>query len=515
MKVMIVDDEQLIRRHLVELQEWKQLGCSIVGEAGNGQEALQLAHLCKPDLIITDIRMPLMDGMQLAEAVRALYPRTHIIFISAFHDFMYAKQALKLGAIDFITKPIDLGELLEAVELVMEGANHSNVDERLHQEKLVRLLLSEKGDADEIEKQAGWSEVAGKQTMIFSIEIDNIELAGAASDPHSLFMLREMTCHVMARYPYRFWICLNRKGVYLIIFQPDGRLWDMKTDSMQIARDIISHLQDSFEHSISIGISQILSSVLHLRKGLEQIQECLDYRMLLGKGSIISSDALSLIRDESKRKDEIHVANLAELLHGGSKERISPFLRTVYRDMLAKGLGKHQVQQYAVELMERAGSIMEGYQLSGSAEERLETHKQILSYDILSDLLKFLEGKLAEMAEKIGALNKESVHSVIQSVNQYLEAHYQEEISLVSLSKVLHINHSYLCRLIKKEAGINFRDMLWGIRIEKAKQLLANTAIKTSLIAYEVGFKDPSHFSQLFKRIAGVSPKEYREQQAK
>ncbi|RAV19670.1 response regulator [Paenibacillus contaminans] len=516
MRIMVVDDEQLIRQRLAGLSEWEQLGCSIVGEAGNGVEALEVARQCRPDLMITDVRMPLMDGMQLAEEIRVLYPRTHIIFISAYHDFVYAKQAIKLGAIDFITKPINPVELLEAVELVMEGASHANADDRLKQEKLVRSLLIGGGEAAaDIESEPGWAEVAGKQAIMLSIEIDNIELTGDAGDPHILFMLRETVSHLMGRYPYPYWICLNRRGVYLILFQPDERMWDMKTDSMQISRDIVSRMQSAFEHTISIGISRTLPSVMYLHEGLEQIRKCLDYRMLLGKGSIISADALSLIRDESIMQDDMHISHLTEILRSGSLEQIVLFTRQVYRDMLATGFDKNRVHQYAIELIERAEDIMDEYQLSGSKEERQETERHILSYDTLSDLLKFLEGKLTKMAGQIAAFNKESPHSVIRSVDQYLEDHYQEEITLVSLSKALHINHSYLCRLIKKETGINFRDMLWRIRIEKAKQLLANSFMKTTNIAYEVGFKDSSHFSQLFKRMTGMSPKDYREANAK
>jgi len=515
MRIMIVDDEPLICQRLARLPEWEQFGCSIVGEAGNGLEALQLARECKPDLIITDVRMPLMDGMQLAEEIRALYPRTHIIFISAFHDFVYAKQAIKLGALDFITKPINPAELFEAVELVMEGASHANVNERMQQEKLVRSILANEREAADIEKQPEWMEVASKKAIMLSIEIDNIELTGDAGDPHALFILRETISHLMGSYPYPYWICLNRRGVYVIIFQPDERIWDMKTDSMQIARDIFSRIHSTLEHSISIGISRTLPSVKHLREGLEQIQECLDYRMLLGKGSIISADALSLFRDQSGRKNDIHLTNLEELLRSGSIAQISPFLRQVYRDMLATGFVKSQVQQYTIELINRAEHIMEEYRLSNSREERKETERHILSYDILSDLLKFLESELVKKASQIVAFNKESTHSIIRSVEQFLENHYQEEITLVSLSKALHINHSYLCRLIKKETGINFRDMLWQIRIDKAKQLLTLSTMKTTDIAYEVGFKGETHFDQLFKRLVGLSQKNYREAHAR
>ncbi|WP_409342448.1 response regulator [Paenibacillus sp. MBLB4367] len=511
MNIMIVDDEQLIRRHLAELKEWEQIGCSIVGEAANGEEALQLAHQCKPDLVISDIRMPIMDGIQFAGAMRSLYPNTPIIFISAYHDFVYAKQALKLGAADFITKPIDLNELIDAVELIMQGASRANTDDRMLQEKMVRMLLSDKPDLAELEKQASWSEVAGKQTMMLSIEVDNIELAESASEPPSLFMLREKVCHMMNGYPYPYWTCMNRRGVYLIVFQPDQPLGDMKSDSMKISRDIVSRTKSSFDHSISIGISRLLPSVEHLRSGLEDIQECLDYRMLLGKGSIISGETLSSIRDETGKKDEVNVAKLLDILPGGDREKIMSFLRSVYREMLAKGLGKTQVQHYAIEIMERAERLLDGYEQPNGKEERIETHKIILSYDILSDLMKFLEHKLIEIAEKVANNNKQSVHVVIRNVMQYLEAHYREEITLVSLSKALCINHSYLSRFIKKETGINFRDLLWRTRIGKAQKQLEETETKSFQIAYDVGFKDASHFSQLFKQTVGVSPTEYRE----
>lgn len=513
MQIVIVDDEQAIRERLVGLKEWEQIGCTVVGEAGNGSEALKVVSACKPDLIITDIRMPVMDGIQFAESVRTLYPSVQIIFISAYGDFVYAKQAMKLGAVDFITKPIAVGELVDTVELLRQGIHRADRDGDLYQENMIRLLLSGKWHELNAEENMKLQPLRDRRAVLLSVEIDNLDVSDAVTNPFSLLTLKETVCDTMARHPYPYWTYVSQKGLYVILFEPDDAdERDMKAGSLNVARDLIARCKTAFRHSVSIGVSSVLQAVTELRQGMQQIEECRDYRMLLGEGSIITSDSLSgIVRHGSLRADAVETAELMGYLRKGEKERIPPFFRAVYRDILSNGLKKIHVQRYALDLMERAEQVMLESGMGTRKEEQIEDRKKILSYDTLSELMKFLETRLSDVADRLAAYSEQSGSGWLKKMMTYLDTHYREEITLVSLSKHLHMNHSYLCRLIKKETGTNFRELLWQVRIEKAKKLLAESETKAFEVAYMVGFKDPSHFSQLFKRIVGVTPTEFRE----
>ncbi|MFC5407191.1 response regulator [Cohnella soli] len=510
MQIMVVDDEQAIREHLVGLKEWENIGCTVVGEAGNGSEALKSVPDCRPDLIITDIRMPVMDGIQLAETVRTLYPSVQVIFISAYDDFVYAKQAMKLGVVDFITKPIVVGELLNSVELLRQGIHRADRDGELFQENMIRLQLSGKQDGINEEELRNLQPLLDRQTVLISVEIDNMGSADTITNPLSLLTLKEAVCNAMSRHSYPFWTYFGQKGLFIILFQPDGVECDIERDVLIIARNLTDRCKTMFSYSISIVISGVLASLTDLRRGMLHIEECRDYRMLLGEGSIIAYDSLSSIQHGGMCAVTAETAELMGYLRRGEKERIPPYFRAVYRDMLSNGLKKIHVQHYALDLLERAERVMTEYRISIRHEEQIEDRKKILSYDTLSELMKFLEIRLSEVADRLSCYSEQSVSGWLKKMMHYIDTHYQEEITLVSLSKHVHMNHAYLCRLIKKETGTNFRELLWQIRIEKAKELLADSETKAFEVAYQVGFKDPSHFSQLFKRFVGVTPTEFR-----
>ncbi|MCD9025372.1 response regulator transcription factor [Cohnella silvisoli] len=511
MKIMIVDDEALIREHLGGLEEWAGLQCTIVGEASNGREALELIPVAKPQLVITDIRMPIMDGIELAENIRRSYPNIHVMFISAYHDFEYAKQAMKLGVCDFITKPIQVPEMLDSVELLQQGVLRMNEDERVGQEKIISMLLSEEKDTEDPNLQLQSYQVDHLGTQVMLVEIDNADLMHLSEKPLSLIVLREILDHRLKDQPYQYWTYLDRSGIYIILFDAEDLGPELGTESINIAKLLLASMHELAGHSLSIGISKPLPSILQLREGFRQSKQCMEYRMLLGKGSIISYDVLENLEKGRVHKEEKILNELMIHVRRGDSEQISACLRTVYRDMLAAGLNKNVIQQYATEILSRADRMRDELHIPVPDETRIETQRKVFGYSILSDLLQFLSRYLQDLAEEIARHANTGTPSIIKRVKDFLDKHCTEDVTLVSLSGHLHINHSYLSRLIKKETGVNFRDLLCQYRIEKAKEMMKQAEIKTFEIAYEVGFKDPSHFSQAFKRTVGVSPSEYRD----
>ncbi|MFD0717173.1 response regulator [Paenibacillus sp. GCM10027626] len=512
MKILIVDDEALIRDHLEALPEWRELQCTIVGKAANGLEALSIIPQTLPDLVISDIRMPAMNGLELAEQIRARYPDIHVMFISAYHDFEYARQAMKLGVSDFITKPIRIPELVESVELLQQGVLRMNEDDRMEQEKLISLLLAGDGASEkQAEKLIRKQQVEGRGVQIALAEIDNVELLHLAGKPISLMALREIASNLLRSQPRPYWTYLDLSGIVIVFFEPESPQLDASWELLTIAGNLVSGVASMTNHSISIGISGRLPSVADIREGMRQSRQCLEYRMLLGKGSIIAYDALAGLEQGRGAKEDKTVVELIGHVRRADSEQISRSLRKIYREMLAAGMNKSVIQQYAADILNRTDALLEELRVPMCEERRMEAQKSVYRYGILADLMQFLSGYLLEAAGKVGSRSHSQSPALIKRVYDYLDKHCSEEVTLLSLSKHLHINHSYLSRLIKKETGVNFRDLLWQRRIDKAKELMNERDEKAFEIAYRVGFKDPSHFSQVFKRFVGVSPSEYRD----
>lgn len=512
MKIMIVDDEELIRNHLAHLTEWDEIGCQITGVAANGVEALKRIPADKPDLIITDIRMPLMNGIQLAEQIKVRFPHIRFLFLTAYSDFQYAQHAVKLGAADFILKPIQNAELLHAVELIVQGEERISREDRLKQEQVIQAMLSPVAVPDKYEV-ALEQRLEDREIIVICVVIDNADVLAEAGEVYSWVALREAVTQILHYNPYSYWDYTDSKGVYLILFKPHGDLWDMRVDSMKMAGEMLERCKDSFPFAVSICISKVKSSIVYLDQAWKEIKDCLDYRMLLGKGSIISNDALPHLVKGNINGAENQLNELTVMLRKGEKEKVPSYLLSISREMMGKGLTKTNIHTFALQVVQKVETLLLEYNLRIPEEIQLHTRKTILSFDILFDLMIFLEQWVEEAADRIIAIRQNhSVNGLVKEICAYIRSKSAEDMTLERLADDFHMNHSYLSRLIKKETGHNFRDLLWSYRIEDAKRMLLETRLKANEIAYEVGFKDPAHFSLLFKKHVGLSPMNYREQ---
>ncbi|MCD9026414.1 response regulator [Cohnella silvisoli] len=512
-KLLIVDDEQSVRDFVISIPGWTRLGFSIVEQAGNGTEALEniirTGHA--PEVMVTDIRMPHMDGIRLAEQVRRDYPQTHIIFLTAHSEFEYAKQAVKLGVSDFITKPFTEEELVDSVRCIRSlGLEPSNSAQTRKEEWLQLVLDPEIAQDDKRERLTG-SEVPEGKLIVLSVEIDNVEMLHHMGKPFSKLSLRERITYVLDNEPFDYWTTLSQSGIYVLLFQPDIEEEPMAGETFRLSRSILAACNETFPHSVSIGISSLLDSLLDLPRGIEEIRQCADYRMLLGEKSIVSYRAVAAMKEDLRDRKELTKRDLEQLLRRADGANISEFLSGAYKEIISTGLSKKQVQQFAMEMIQTAEELLKEFDPTfEQAEERFETRRKMLSYDILSDLIAFLDSYLKQVADVVSRSRAHAQDGVIDQVRQYIAQHYKDDITLHQLADQLYMNYFYLSKCIKKESGKNFRDLVLEYRIEMAKRLLRTSPMKSYEVAYAVGFKDPAYFSQWFKKVVGVSPTEFK-----
>ncbi|HZG56189.1 response regulator transcription factor [Paenibacillus sp.] len=510
MKMLIVDDEKAIREHIAGFVEWKELGCEVIGQAANGLEAFELMQRVMPDVLITDIRMPVMDGIELAEWASRRNPETSIIFLTAYSEFDYAKQAVKLGAADFITKPFHPAELVESVRCLMKQSPSAAGKELNERESILQTMLDPTLPTEEKEAALQAKDLSNRRIVVLAVEVDNADMLYQMGRPLSKLSLREKIEQVTSAFPYSCWSSLSQSGVYVVLFQRSPREPMDIGEVFRMARFILASCGNAFSFSVSVAISAELDSLLELERGMREVKQCFDYRMLLGGKSIVSIQAVRAMQDDQQTRKLSSLSELEDMLRRGESDRVRDFMRQAYRQIMSLGLSKKDVHTFALEIAEKAEQVMKESGAGLTAEDPVVLRKTILSFDILADLIKYVERMLLRMLEAVGDAKRHAEGSAIAKALQYIDERYAEDISLYSLAEHLYLNYSYLSRLIKKETGKNFRELLWEKRIEVAKRKLKTTSMKSYEVAYAVGFKDPAHFSQLFKRMVGVSPHDYK-----
>jgi len=232
--------------------------------------------------------------------------------------------------------------------------------------------------------------------------------------------------------------------------------------------------------------------------------------MLIGRKSIIAYPAMKSLQEQKRAQMEINHTELIEVLRKGETELIPDYLNHMNRIFLLEGLNKKRIQEECMEMVTMTGKTLLAFGLQPSPEETLAVRKSVLSFTILSDLMQYMERFLENAVSVIRSVKQKTSVNLIDHVTRFIELRYMDDITLQILADELFINYSYLSRLIKKETGQNFRDLLWEYRVEMAKIKLSTTSLKHYEVAYAVGFKDAAHFSQLFKKLTGKSPGEYK-----
>lgn len=509
MRIMVVDDEQEIRDYISGMPEWERMGCRVVGSAANGWKALELMPELQPELLITDIRMPEMDGIQLAERVRETLPELPIIFLTAYNEFEYAQKGIKLGVSDFLTKPFRAGDLVQSVEVLL--SHRKDVRSWLEREEAFDLLASHVLSAQEKRQWLRGQELPEERCLLLYVEIDYLVSTAPERTPFSKLYLKRELGAAVERSGLRAWAASAASGMYALLLSPSGaEPGELNRRALELARSLIAGSGGQEAFTLSAALSRELSSPLELETAIAQVAQGMEYRMLLGRRSVIAYDALESMLDERKKETDFSVIRLGDLIRRADTEGIRTLLRDIYRQMLATGSGKKQMQHVCLSLLDKAEQVLLESESALPGVSKVEIRERMLSCVILTDLMSLTERQLLEYAARMSEAMGQTSKSLVLEAKRVIETCYMEDINLQTTAKRLSVNYSYLSRLIKKETGKNFSDLLWEHRIEEAKTRLVRGDLKAYEVAYAVGFKDSSHFNILFKKMTGLTPNAYR-----
>ncbi len=536
-KVMIIDDEPIIRKGLRNIVNWKRFDCDVCAEASDGLDGAELIKKHLPDIIITDIRMPGVDGLTMLRDIKEIVPQSKIIILTGYRDFDYVHEALKLGASDFILKPTKLEELTAIISRTVKELRF----ERERSEEFEKLkvmfqqnlpVLREKLLYDMVyEINGNEAEILAKMEL-FGISINKFMLLVVQNDTDEADN-REVSQY--DRHLYQFGIINSFEEVFSDGFGVTGIPLDdmgiMFIITPENGKDILpevidkrcSYLQDivrnCFGFTVTVAVSSEGHGPMQLPQKLKECREALEHKFYLGNNTIIfhnDIDSTFFKYDDHSMLDRLQ-KTLIEGVKSGNETSVKQILEDIFSYARATEPGGFD---YIKNFYYNTISLINNIRLSViSAESGNKPgnrqlgglHGLIDKCGTIAELNSALEEAALSVTIKINSYNNKSIKLILRKAMEYLQDHYNEQVTLNEIAEYSYVSTYYISRMFKRELGKNFIDCLNEIRIEKAKELLKDIKYKTYEVAESVGIPDAHYFSRLFKKYVGVTPTEFRD----
>ena len=536
LKTFLAEDEIVVRENIKKMVPWEQYGFELVGEASDGEMALPLIKKLKPDLLITDIKMPFMDGLTLCKVVKKEFPDIKIVILSGYDDFNYAKEAIGIGVEDYLLKPITKNAFLERLCEIRSRYEHEKSQreyyEQFHREMqeyeqnssrdFFEGLISGTMDMGEMYERAdklGLDIVAeAYNILIFTLESENA--AAGQSETYSEWeaRAREKIEGLFADHSYAMLFRNNVFSYGVLVKEQKDSPGKNTRDCVESIREILSDAPAGQPWFIAAGEPvERLSNMKHSYNTAAQTYA----RRYLYDGHILYYRDLKeeeLAKDDGRYLKKVDInamdpAIIQKFLGSGLKEETGNFVRDYFHAIGKEPMTSMVFRSYVIlnvrfsvlSFLNRMGycaSALEESDTEDALEQGGASMEAAMAY-----AEKILQKAIEIRDENSGNKNRDILeHSI-----EYIKTHYMDEnMSLNAVAQVANISANHFSALFSQNIGQTFIEYLTGIRMEHAKELLRCTGKRASEIALEVGYKDSHYFSYLFKKTQGMTPSDYR-----
>lgn len=522
--VVVADDEEELRQAVCRMTPWEELGFRLVGDAGNGLDALELVEALEPDLLLTDIRMPFISGIELARQVREVRPFMHIAFLSGFDDFEYAKQAIQYNIISYMLKPLTMDGLARELRQIRE-----KIDTQFEQfrEQSQRLSSRENFLLPLVLDDYAETHLSGVQ--LHAAAVESGLLRGGDDHPRYVVLVTTLSdgdggaCASPAT--VRSVDLIARKYLRSAGFFAGGKvvtvLMGNSSDFEEYLHILTSELTQMAERVMhlhcSVGVSPEADRLDALHRAYRQAMEALSYAEPGVSNLLFLSDMQPLTEGHADRMTDM-VALVEAAFKSGDRARMERSLDQLVSMAHTERCGKDWLDMAALQLVSETYRILYSA-VGGEALTELQNRGLLPSFgfryrpaaEVKQDLLAFCCCAM----ELLSAQQKKGGDLLCQRALDAIAQHYMDEsLSLVSLSSMLDVSPNHLSACIKKYAGETFINILIRKRMDAARELLLTTPLKILEIAQRCGYSDQHYFSYCFKKYCGVSPNALRRQSA-
>lgn len=529
-RIMLVDDEEEVRKAIIRKMDWEKLGFQVAGDAENGEDALEKLEQLEPDVVITDIRMPYMDGLTLTARIREKHPSMKVLIFSGYDDFEYAKQAIKLNVTEYILKPVngqELAEILNRVRISLdeEIEQRRNIDTLresylgslpILRELFLNDLVRRTTDVARIVpklREYGIDILDARKWLAAVIHVEQLERTeGKVLSMHQ--ELIPISVRNLAKdhlKPYcRFAIFNSMEGITVILAVDEG---NTQTGLMNLLNDICKESKRVLEVTITVGVGHSCNTLQEISRSYQTAVDALGYRAIVGKGKAIYINDMEPVARGKLQLDASDEEELSSAIKFGTRETIESVVRKLAARMEDAKVHARQYQVYMLSVANCIIKLMQQYDLD--LDEMFGPDSQY--GDVLEGTCQREEfanriiPAAWRMNEAMGRERDYTTRKVIQEAKEYIKEHYSNpELSVEMLCRQLHMSPAYFSTVFKKETGQTYVNYLTEVRLKKAVELLNGTDDKTYLIAQKVGYQEQNYFSYVFKKRYGVSPTKYR-----
>ena len=534
-KVFLVEDEMVIRRGIKNSIDWEKEGYIFCGEASDGELAYPMIIKEKPDILITDIRMPFMDGLELCKLVKKELPNIKILILSGYDEFDYAKEAIRLGVTEYLLKPISSGKLLEALNGVSESIRREKEDK-----DLVRKYMEEMRENTEHEKQKFFEQmIAGNLSMADALETGKKYEMNLSAGMYNLLLFRftlgkenRKSGDLLGEAEYAI-EKLTERLEYVFEFQRGVEGWafllmaDNEEQMSERVKELSKDLEEIMKNYSTIayfgGIGQPVARLRELEESFREAERALAARFTMELNRIISVEDIRMAQNVDTL-DDIEITSFGEIektrtmlekfLNNGAEDEIDEFVDVYINELPEENLKSVLMRQYIIMdayiVMMSFCEKIEGIEgeMQAQSEELKNSMKTIQTLEEIKNYIRMLLKKIIGVRDTISGRRYSDIIEIAK--DQIRKTYMSDEISLNTIAAEVGMSPSYFSSIFSKEMGKTFVEYLTEIRMDRAKELLMCSSMKTSEIGYEVGYKDPHYFSYIFKKTQNCTPKEFR-----
>ncbi|MGL5151642.1 MAG: response regulator transcription factor [Clostridium sp.] len=510
--VLLVDDEPLIRKGLLKIINWKALGCQVISDVSSGLEACDVLSREHIDIVISDIKMPEMTGIELSKYIYENKPNTKIILLTGYSDFTYAQAALKYNVIDFILKPTNTENIASAINkaklsLIKAQNNESKIkvlEEKMlsSNEKLKSTILN-----DIIHGIYEKNTISQKLKEI-DICLNNYYVL--------VSKIKDTSCNIediIDIFPLIFSnvtnynIILNNNTIATIV---DSKNFT-NTSIIDLCNESITMLKNFKSCDIFFGISNLYCDDSLLPNGFIEANSALDFTFYdcVGEKIFVFGNCSAMEIDCSTTNN--YVNNIINHLNNIEFNHLMNEINIMFKIFRDNKYSIDHIKHICILICSKCSDLLLNDSMSFiDLIENPNIFSDILSCSSIGKLHSILSNCIDITFYSLNNKPNEK-NSIVDNARGYISKNYNDtSLTLNEIANHVHVSNAYLSRLFKEKTGETISELIIKIRINKAKDLLRNTQMKIYEIAYEIGIDDPAYFSQLFKKRTGLSPKEYK-----
>lgn len=540
-KVLIIDDEPITRKGLKNTINWKQFDCEICGEASDGIEGGEAVRNILPDIIITDIKMPEVDGLAMIRQIRDVVPDCKIIILTAYRDFDYIHEAMTLGVFSYVLKPSKIGELTSIIKKAVKELRFQKDKE----EEMGKFRTLFEQNIPILREKLLYDIIHGFNANVEEIN-DKMELFGLKIDKFSLVVVENegviqelqngsSNSSQYDAHLYQFGIINSFDEIFSDTFEVTNitlnntriaflvqSLEDTNESLDELVQDKCSYLQKMIENcfgfTVTIAISSYGKGPMQLSAKLKECFEALEHKFYMGPNTLISfKDLRSFFKGEDYSILENYQKALLDGIRSGNEELVKSRLDEMYSYINEVGGTNHEyLRNFYWSTVSQVNNIRVSISSADNDKGNISRdisslYKMIEKSESISELNSLIGDISISVALKVNNYNNKSIKLILKKAVDYLQNHYMDQITLNEVAEYTYVSTYYISRMFKRELGKNFVDFLNVIRVEKAKELLRDVRLKTYEVAERVGIPDAQYFSKLFRKYTGLTPTEYRE----